>query len=271
MTSSTASAPARISFGRVAEWVWPVALLVAAWEALARARDSIFLPPPSEVLRRVWDGYIAGSGPDGYALFVDHLIPSLGRMFAGYWLAVVLGVAGGVLFGLSRTAREYVQPLLDFGRAVPPPMLLGIFLIVFGVEDLPKILLIAFGSVWPILFNTMDGVAGVSQVKLDAAAIHGSRGADRIRRVVLPGASPSMFAGFRISLSIALILMVITEFVAAKNGLGYTLLRSTRSFDYVEMWAALSVVAVLGVILNAVLVTVERRLLAWHAQDGARV
>ncbi len=271
MTVNTAVAAGRVGLRRTVEWALPVVALVAAWEALARARGSIFLPPPSEVLQRVWEGYLAGSGDEGHALFTQHLIPSLGRMFAGYWLAVVLGVAGGVLFGLSRTAREYVQPLLDFGRAVPPPMLLGIFLIVFGVEDLPKILLIAFGSVWPILFNTMDGVAGVSQVKLDAGAIHGSRGFDRIRRVIIPGASPSMFAGFRISLSIALILMVITEFVAAKNGLGYTLLRSTRSFDYVEMWAALSVVAVLGVVLNAVLVVVERRLLAWHARDGARV
>ncbi|NNC75277.1 MAG: ABC transporter permease [Acidimicrobiia bacterium] len=236
----------------------PVVVLVGAWEALSRAAGSLFFPPPSEVAVEVVAVYVTGTG------IVDHVIPGLLRFAAGWGLSIGIGVGLGIVFGLRPVVRDLFAPVLEFGRAVPPPLVLGVFLIVFGTGSLPKILLIAFGALWPVLFNTIDGVSAVGEDRRDIGRVFAIPRWRRLQKMVLPGAAPFVFAGVRISLSIALIMMVLTEFIGATNGLGFQLVRAWRSFAYLDMWAALVIVGLLGLGFNSALLAIERRVLAWH-------
>jgi ABC-type nitrate/sulfonate/bicarbonate transport system permease component len=116
--------------------------------------------------------------------------------------------------------------------------------------------------------NTIDGVAGVEPTLRETAEVYGIGWRDRVLRIILPAAAPQIFAGMRTSLSLALILMVISEMVASTNGIGYFVLQSQRSFAIAEMWSGILLLGILGYVLNALFVVVERRVLRWHR--GAR-
>jgi ABC-type nitrate/sulfonate/bicarbonate transport system permease component len=183
-------------------------------------------------------------------------------------LAVVAAVAVGIPLGLSRTARRMAGPIVEFLRAIPPPALIPFAIVVIGVGNDMKIFIIAFVSAWPVLLNTIDGIAGIEPTLLETARVYGIRGLQRLRRVVIPAALPQIFAGMRTALSLALILMVISEMVASSNGIGFFVLQSQRSFAISEMWAGIILLGVLGYVLNLIFVLFERRALAWHR--GAR-
>ena len=247
---------------RATQWTIAIGATLALGEAWTRlVADSLFFPPPSEVIRAAWDTYIVGSG------IADDVLPSLWRFVRGWGLAVAAGVVVGLAFGLMPLVRAVFDPLMQFGRAIPPPLVLGAFLILFGTGDNPKVFLIAFGSVWPVLFNTMDAVATVHPTGLDTSKAFGKTRAETVRRVLVPSISPQIMAGLKVSLSIGLILMVLTEFVGATDGLGFALIRAQRSFAFVDMWAALLVLALLGLVLNVALILIERRTLAWHRAE----
>jgi len=244
---------------RALQWISAIVVLLIAGEMWTRfASDSIFFPQPSEVIEASWDRYIVGSG------ISEDVLPSLWRFTRGWWLAVAFGIAVGLLLGLVPMAKAFVNPLIQFGRAIPPPLVLGAFLILFGTDDAPKVFLIAFGSVWPVLFNTMAAAASVHPAAVDTARAFGKSRSTIITKVTLPSIAPQIVAGMKVSLSIGLILMVLTEFVGARDGLGFALIRAQRSFALVDMWASLLVLAILGLMMNVVLILVERRALAWH-------
>jgi ABC-type nitrate/sulfonate/bicarbonate transport system permease component len=196
------------------------------------------------------------------------VVPSLVRLFFGYFIAVAVGVGAGVALGLSPVLRRVAAPIVEFLRAIPAPALLPFALLVLGVGNDSKIFVIAFVCVWPILLNAVDGVSGVDPTLTDTGRVYRISGRDRLTHVVLPAAAPQIFAGMRTSLSLALILMVISEMVASSNGIGYFVLQSQRSFAIPEMWSGIILLGILGYLFNAVFLLVERRVLAWHR--GAR-
>lgn len=232
-----------------------------AWQLITTAAGSIFFPTVTEILGRFADVVLGGQGD---APILGHLAPSLLRLFAGWLLAAVVGVTAGVTVGVSSRVRDYLDPIIQFARAIPPPALLPLFLVLLGLGDAMKISMIAFGIVWPILLNTIDGVRSVDAGYLETGRVYGANPRDRLLRIVLPAAAPSIFAGLRVSLSIAVILMVISEMVAATNGVGFLLMQAQRTFRMLDMWAYLLVLAILGYLLNTALLGVERRVLGWH-------
>jgi ABC-type nitrate/sulfonate/bicarbonate transport system permease component len=123
---------------------------------------------------------------------------------------------------------------------------------------------IACGIVWPVLINTADGARNVDRLHLDTARVFRLTAAQRLLRVVLPSAAPKILAGLRLSLSLALILMVFSEFVGSNSGIGYRLLIAQQNFETVDMWAAIAVLGVLGYLLNSAFLLVEARFLRWH-------
>jgi ABC-type nitrate/sulfonate/bicarbonate transport system permease component len=139
-----------------------------------------------------------------------------------------------------------------------------IFILVFGIDDTMKVIVIAFGCVWPILLNTAEGVRALDGVLGDTARTYGITGAARLRHLVLPGASPQIFAGLRQALSLAIILMVISELFAATNGLGFAIVQAQRSFAIPEMWAGMLVLGLIGFLLSLVFRAIENRCLAWY-------
>ncbi|QYJ03053.1 ABC transporter permease subunit [Nocardioides panacisoli] len=234
----------------------PVLLVLAWWFATANS-TSFYWPPLSEILGSVHGTWFEGR-------LTTDVLPSLGRLLAGYAVAVVLGVGLGVLAGSSRTFRAIAEPPLEFLRAIPPPVLVPILILLAGVGDQMKILVIATGCLWPILLNTIEGVRAVDPVLRDAAAAYRLSLPTRVRTVILRGASPQIAAGCRQALSIGLILMVISEMFAATNGLGFTTIQFQRSFAIPEMWSGIILLGVIGVLLALVFRLVEGWLLGWY-------
>ena len=231
---------------------------VVVWELVTQLAASPFFPPPSRIAQAAVQQWFLSD------TVVGDLLASLGRIAAGWLIAVVVGVALGTLLGRSRTALDYFGPLFAFMRAVPPPVLVPVFLVLLGIGAPMQITVIVFGVVWPILLNTVDGVRSVDQVKVDTARSFRIPRAQWIFGVVLPAATPKIFAGLRVSLSLALVLMVVSELVGSTDGIGYRLMFDQRQFDFPAMWAGIVLLGILGYALNTALLAVERRALSWQ-------
>jgi ABC-type nitrate/sulfonate/bicarbonate transport system permease component len=235
----------------------PLAIL-GAWQAYTVHLDSAKFPRLSTILvefRQMWL----------FSQFNEHVVPSLERIAAGFGIAVVIGVALGIPIGLSRWARLWTMPHIEYWRAMPPPALLPISIIlVHSIGNRQKIAFIAFFCIFPILLNTIDGVRGIDPTLMESARSYNIPRREAIRRIVLPAASPQIAAGMRTSVSLAVIMMVLSEYFSSTSGVGYVLLISKNTFEFTPMWAAIVLIGVLGYLLNVVFLLAERRLLAWH-------
>jgi ABC-type nitrate/sulfonate/bicarbonate transport system permease component len=233
------------------------ALLVALWWLASDGSTNVYWPPLRTILRTFPDVWTSER-------LRSDLVPSVLRLLAGYAAAAVLGVALGTVIGSYRRVRAVCEPVLEFLRAVPPPVLVPVIMLFAGIGDTMKIAVIASGCVWPILLNTVEGVRAVDPVMKETALSYGVTGVARLRTLVLRSASPQIFAGLRQALSIGIILMVISEMFAASNGLGFTVVQFQRSFAIPDMWTGILVLGLLGFLLSVVFQLVERRVLGWY-------
>jgi ABC-type nitrate/sulfonate/bicarbonate transport system permease component len=236
-------------------------LLLVVWGVWSSAGSTYYFPPLTDILSTFMDTWV-------FERVGSDVVPSLVRMGLGFGIAVVVAVSVGLLLGLSPRARRAAAPIVEFLRAIPPPALLPFAILVIGVGNSMKVFIIAFVCLWPILLNTIDGVTGVDPTLRETTRVYGVSKRDRLFRVMLPAASPQIFAGMRTSVSLALILMVISEMVASTNGIGYFVLQSQRTFALPEMWSGILLLGILGYALNGAFVLIERRVLRWHR--GAR-
>ncbi|NUR85198.1 MAG: ABC transporter permease subunit [Nonomuraea sp.] len=242
-------------------------VLVAGWEIATRLAGSAFFPPPSAIVLRMHEMWF--SGPPGRVFMtdvaVDNILPSLGRMAAGFAGGAVAGVALGLAFGVSARVYDYLDGVLQFLRAIPPPALVTVFLVVFGFGLRMQLAFIMFSVVWPVLLNTADGARSVDPLHLDTGRVFRLSRTERLLRVVVPSALPKMFAGLRLSLSLSLIVMVFAELLpGTSNGIGFQLTNAYSTFDLPAMWAGIVLLGVLGYLLNELFLVAERRVLAWH-------
>jgi ABC-type nitrate/sulfonate/bicarbonate transport system permease component len=240
-----------------AEIAVPVAIL-AAWQLWTVRAENPQFPRLSTILVEFREMWL-------FSQFDEHVVPSLERILLGFGIAVVLGIAIGIPLGLSRWARLWAMPHIEWWRAMPPPALLPISVILLhSIEDRQKISFIAFFCVFPVLLNTIDGVRGIDPTLIETARSYGVRKLERIWRLILPAALPQIVAGMRTSLSLAVIIMVVSEYFASTNGVGYVLLISKNTFQLAPMWAAIVLIGLIGYLLNLLFILAERRVLAWH-------
>ena len=232
-------------------------LLVGVWWLASDGSTNVFWPPLRTTLKTFPDVWTADR-------LHDDVLPSLLRLTAGYACAAVAGVAIGTVIGSYPKVRAFCEPVLEFLRAVPPPVLVPVIMLFAGIGDTMKIAVIASGCVWPILLNTVEGVRAVDPVMAETAKSYGISGVARLKDVVLRSASPQIFAGLRQALSIGIILMVISEMFAASNGIGFTVVQFQRSFAIPDMWTGILVLGLLGFLLSMVFQVVERRVLGWY-------
>ncbi|MFR0356373.1 ABC transporter permease [Streptomyces sediminimaris] len=256
-------APAASAGGRVLLRLAVLAVAVGLWEVAARAHGSVYFPPPGRIAGRAHELWF--SGPAGRLFLTDaavaDVLPSLGRMAAGFGIAAVTGVALGLAVGRSRWAYALCDPVLQFARAVPPPALVPVFVVVLDLGTPMQITAIAFSAVWPVLINTAEGARNTDPLRLDVAAVLRLNPAERLWFLLLPSALPRIFAGLRLSLSLSLILMVFSELLpGSADGIGFTLTDAQSRSDLLTVWAALLLLGVLGYVLNTALLAVERRL-----------
>jgi ABC-type nitrate/sulfonate/bicarbonate transport system permease component len=233
---------------------------VVVWQWWGQSSDPRFFPPPSRIASAIGDRYVA----DGWEAVGDTVGASVQRALLGFAIGSVLAVTVGVALGSSTWLSRIFSPSLHFVRSLPPTAVVPLFMLLFGIGTTMQVSVIAFGSSWPVLVNTVDGVRAVEPGHLQAARAFRIGRARTLLRVVLPSAAPKVAAGMRISLSLSLVLVVIVEMVGSSGGLGLEVVQAQRSFQVERMWAGLVLLAGLGVALNACFTAVERRALAWH-------
>jgi ABC-type nitrate/sulfonate/bicarbonate transport system permease component len=176
----------------------------------------------------------------------------------------VIGIAAGTVIGLVPWLRDLLEPLLEFFRAIPPPVLIPIVMLLLGITDTMKLVVIASGAIWPILLNTIEGVRATDSVMTETARAFGITRAERLWFLVLPAASPRIMTGVRQALSVALILMVISEMFASSSGLGYRIAYFQRNYLIAQMWSGVLLLGLIGVFLATIFTFVERRVLRWY-------
>jgi ABC-type nitrate/sulfonate/bicarbonate transport system, permease component len=234
----------------------PVALVLIWWAATISSTN-FFVPKPGQLVEtfaQVWVG----------DRFFSDVAPSLGRLFLGLLIAIVIGIVLGLLVGSSKILRTILEPVLEFLRALPPPVLVPVLMLILGIDDNMKVTVIAFGCVWPVLLNAIEGVRSVDTVLAETTLSFGIRGLSRWRFLILPGAAPRIVTGVRQAVSIGLILMVISEMFASSSGLGFVIVQFQRSFAVPEMWSGIALLGLIGLALAFVFQFVERRVLAWY-------
>jgi ABC-type nitrate/sulfonate/bicarbonate transport system permease component len=255
-------------------WLWRWIVLAAgtgAWQAWASWRQSPFFPPPSAIAARMYQLWF--SGPVTHLLLTPdatgNLLPSLGRVVGGLAIAVAAGVPLGITLGRSAAASGYLDPLLHFGRSLPAVALVTVFIVMFKLGTQMEVAFIAFGTIWPILLNTIDGARSVDPVQAETARAFRLPARLRVTRLIVPATLPKFFAGLRISVSLSLVLMVIAELAGSSNGIGYQMSNASSAFDLTGLWAGIVLLGILGYALNAAVRGVEHFVLAWHR--GARM
>lgn len=237
--------------------LWLFALLVALWWLGSNNSHSSFFPPLRLTLirfRQLW-------------LFADvrtDLAPSLFHLAIGYAIASVLGIAVGALMWALPLLRQASSPVVYFLYVLPAPILIPAVLVLFGIGASMSVAIISFACVWPILLNTLDGMRGTDQLKIDTARSLGLSYWRRLWSVVLPGASPQIVAGLRAGLQVGIILMVVSEEVGSTQGIGFFILQAQENFAGTDMWTGILVLGVVGTVLNVLFVAGERFALRWY-------
>jgi len=250
--------------------VWLLGLLLLLWQWQATASPSLFVPPVSDALQTLRTEWFSGPASRLFLseTFRDNAFASLARATQGWLVAAMVGVSLGVVLGVWRAAWEFANPLVRFGMSIPSTVLLPIAVVLFGITSSMNVFLIAFGSMWVVLVNTMDGVRSIDETAmLTARSLRLSR-FRAFTRVLVPAASPQIVTGLRVSIGIALILMVVSELFAATEGIGYYIVYHQRTFQYRKVWGAVFLLAFLGVLLNGLFALFEAWTLRWHLARG---
>ncbi len=242
--------------------VVPLALLVV-WEwAVANQWISAHLfPPPSQLAATLAQGLADGS-------FVSHIGISTARVFAGFAIGVSLALAVGTLVALSKRLDALLEPTFQGLRAVPSLAWVPLLLLWLGIDEAPKLTLIAIGAFFPVYLATVSGIHGVDRKLVEVGELYGFSRTALATRILLPAALPSVLTGLRGALSLAWMFMVAAELIAAAKGVGYLLTdgRETGRVDLVLI--AIVLLAVLGKFSDALLKRLEARLLHWRDAFG---
>jgi len=238
-----------------------VVLALVAWELVARSGrvSPIICPSLVDVARQT--ALLAVTG--------DRLVDawqSLYRALAGFALAVSLGVPLGAVLGRVRWLERLLEPLLSSTYPVPKIALYPIFVFAFGIGGLSKIALVALECLYPIVLNTAAGVRAVDRVLVWSALSMGASRGQVLAKIVVPAAAPGIFAGFRVALPIALIVVIICEMIGSADGLGYLVMASLADLRTDRMLAGVVAIALIGVGLDALLVHARSRAIFWEKQ-----
>ena len=288
------------SFTRVYErslaLLFPI-LLLATWELLVRGGilSPDWFPPPSKIVTALWELFtkfdsatktslfgrpwllpevVEGKGhlTVGSLLGESHLYVTLMRVFVGFLIGAAPGVLLGVVMGISRTIRNMIDATLSAFYVLPKIAIFPIMMLIFPdpFGEGPKIAVVALSVFFVVTINTMVGVRDIEPVYLEAGRNYGASGLQMLRHVIIPGAMPVIFAGLRLALGTALIVIIAVEFVRAKTGVGYLTYYYWQILSPEKMYAALIIVMVLGVLLTWVLRWFERLVMPWRREERAR-
>jgi len=226
----------------------PIALLVVVWQALVSFGYApvTLLPPPGKVFLRMVQQLLSTT-------YQQEIAATLFRLFAGFSIAVILGVTVGLAAAVNPAINAVVRPIVRVLAPLPKVALYPALLLLVGFGHSSKILLVTFDALFPILLSTYYGASTVEQKLIWSAMAAGTPRREILFKVVLPAAAPSILTGCRIGLVISCIVVFLAEMITSTDGLGHVLVTAARTFQAVDMFVPLITISLLGLILNGLL------------------
>ncbi|EUB98214.1 ABC-type transporter, integral membrane subunit [Rhizobium sp. CF080] len=237
-----------------------LALFILAWKLVTDAKlvSPIFFPGPERTYAALVKGLSGGA-------MLSQTLETVQRMLLGWLLASFVGVFLGALIGVSRRARAFIAPTLELLRPLPASAMIPIAIAFLGFSDNMVLVVIAFGALWPMLLATIHGFAAMEPRLYEVSAVLGLSRAQVIWKLALPSAMPMILASLRLGLTISLILAVVGEMLASRQGLGQSILAASRSFRSPDLFAGIVILGAIGLVGSRLLSFAERRLLRWQA------
>jgi len=250
------------SLERLVSLLSPLVLLLV-WELLVRSRilDARFFPAPSAVLKTLATLLTSG-------VLLSHIGISLTRIAAGFAMGALSGMILGLLMGVSRLMRAAIKPLVGVIYPIPKIAILPLVMLIFGLGEPSKYVIVAIGVFFLVLLNTMAGVMNIDKIYFEVGRNYGARRFDALLTIAIPGALPLIFTGLRLAWGTALLLIVAAEFVSSRSGVGFLIWNAWQTFAVEEMYAGLLTISALGLVSFAIFDVIERRLVPWKPDRG---
>jgi NitT/TauT family transport system permease protein len=222
--------------------------------------NPIFIPTPTVILETFWELLLNG-------VLIENTLISLGRVAAGFGMALAVALPLGFLLGgFFKNFEKAVNPLLQILGQANPFTLFPIFILFLGIGELSKISIIFWVTQWPVLFNTITGIKNVDPVLVKVARTASLGKFDVFRKVLIPASLPTVFTGIRMGAVFAFFMLIGAEMIGATSGLGYMIMQAQMVMQIPRMWVGIVTVALLGITINYAILYVEKRLTRWKEE-----
>lgn len=237
------------------------ALVLGIWQFLASTGliNSVLLPAPSDLVTAAYELILDGS-------LLIHIVASLKRVINGFFLAALCGIVLGVMLGWSKYISDFIRPVIESLRPIPPIAWTPIAILWFGVGDAPSYFLVFIGAVFPIFVNTFTAVRSIDRTQINAALCLGAGPWMLIWDVLVPASLPIIFPGLRIGLGVGWMCVVAAELIAAQSGLGYMIQQNRVLLQTQNVVTGMVTIGIIGFAMSGAMGTLERRLISWNQQ-----
>lgn len=251
----------KLLYGRVnVPGIILIVLIVLVWEIWAQIADSFTFPKASGVAIAMIEDWQA---------ILEATLVTLRRAAIGFGIALVTMLPLGIVLGRVRVLGEIVEPVLEFFRPLPPIAIIPLAMMILGIGDAAKLVVIVWGAAFPIVINTIDAVKVQDPMQARLARALRLTTLERMVLIDLPAALPRIFAGIRLGITVALLLTVVSEIILSTDGLGDYLRLAQSNFSMTKVITAIIVIAFVAVIVNGVTNWLDRRFLDWHYRRSA--
>ncbi|WP_312387874.1 ABC transporter permease [Atlantibacter hermannii] len=239
-----------------------LALFFAGWQIASSQGwlNPAVIPPLDNIVIALWNGISSGA-------LLDDIAISLQRAGLAFFSAVAIGIPLGLFMGQIRPLERALDPLLQLFRQTSALALYPVFILLFGLGESSKVFVIFWAALFPVLLATISGVKEVDPKLLEMAKTFGARRLTVFRRVIVPSSVPSIFVGLRLSATTALLLLIAAEMIGANKGIGFQVMNAQYNFQIPMMFAAIFLLAFLGLMANRILVLLQRRLCRWNTHN----
>lgn len=243
---------------KILSWVSLVLLVILwQWAGSRQLVNTSILPKPTLILEKLADMILDGS-------LVRYTLVSLKRVFLGYCLGGGIGLVFGFMIGLNRRLEQFINLYIGILRPIPPIAWIPFLILALGIGELSKITVIAIGSFWPLLLNTIEGVHAADESLLELGRVLEKDRKTVIFKIILPSAVPSVFTGARLGISRAWSCVVTAEMIAASVGVGYLIQYARELSQPAVMLVGVAVIGLIGLLIDSAMMAVQKRLLQWN-------